>query len=102
MDDNTNGSEHRPDCMLTTVDNPFNPFTQWDDWYQWDARAGYHTPGLLARIAMMPDDLPEGDQHIALQDAIDEIVQENISGMHMKVERDDVPTPIQNQSASEG
>ena len=23
-------------CMLTTVDNPYNPFTQWDAWFRFD------------------------------------------------------------------
>lgn len=91
MDDTSTGSGHRPEYLLTTVDNPFDPFAQWDEWYSWDMHAGYHTPGLLARIAMVGDDLPEGDQHIAIQDAIDEIVSENVSGMHTKVKRGDVP-----------
>jgi len=75
----------RPEYMLTTVDNPFDPFTQWDEWYAWDQNAGYHTPGLLARVARLGEDLPEGDQHLAIQLAIDEIVQENVLGVHRKV-----------------
>lgn len=72
-------------CMLTTFDNPFDPFTQWDEWYAWDLNAGYHTPGLLARISKSSDELAEADQHLAIQQAIDEIVRENVSGMHKKV-----------------
>lgn len=76
--------------MLTTFDNPFDPFIQWDEWYVWDMNAGYHTPGLLARIAYLPEDLPLGDEVLAIQDAIDEIVKENISGMHRKVKEGDL------------
>lgn len=71
--------------MLTTFDNPFNPFTQWDEWYQWDVTAGYNTASLLARITIVSPDLSDTDQDKAIQDAIEEIVRENVSGMHRKV-----------------
>src|SRR3954470_4520961 len=83
---------HRPEYMLTTVDNPFDPFTQFDEWLSWDTNAGYHTSGLLARIAFVSDDLSEADQHLAVQDAIDEIVQENVLGVFRKVKRGEVKT----------
>jgi hypothetical protein len=80
----------RPEYMLTTVDNPYDPFTQWDDWFAWDDAAGYCTPGLLARITRMSADLSEADQHLVVQDAIDEIVQMNVLGVLRKVKRGDV------------
>lgn len=76
--------------MLTTVDNPYDPFTQWDEWLAWDDAAGYCTPGLLARITRMSSELSEGDQHQAVQLAIDEIVKENVLGVLRKVKRGDV------------
>lgn len=76
--------------MLTTMDNPFDPFTQFEQWFEWDQAAGYCTSGLLARIARTSDELAEGDQHLAIQLAIDEIVQENVSGMFKKVLRGDI------------
>lgn len=79
--------KQRGEYMLTTVDNPFDPFTQWREWLSWDTSRGYHTPGLLARIAKTSDELSEADQHDAVQDAIDEVVRENVSGMHRKVQR---------------
>ena len=75
----------RPEYMLTTVDNPYDPWTQWDEWFAWDMNAGYHTPGLLARITRTSDELSDADQHLAIQDAIDEIVKENVLGVHRKV-----------------
>jgi hypothetical protein len=73
--------------MLTTVDNPFNPFTDWDEWYAWDERAGYHTMSFLARIVRTSDDLSEADQRVAINTAIDEIVQENVLGLYSKISR---------------
>lgn len=72
--------------MLTTVDNPYDPRTQYDDWNAWDQRTGYHTLALLGRIVRTSDDLSDADQELAIEQAIEEIVKENVSGMHMKVE----------------
>lgn len=80
----------RPEYMLTTVDNPFDPFTQWNEWFAWDENAGYHTPGLLARIAHQSADLSESDQHLAVQEAIDECVEINTLGVLRKVKRGDI------------
>jgi len=73
--------------MLTTVDNPFDPFTQWNEWLAYDTRLGYDTPGLLARTVNNSFDLSEPDQAIAIDYAIDQIVAENVSGMHRKVSK---------------
>ncbi len=74
--------------MLTTVDNPFDPFTQYDEWFAYDVKKGYDSTGMLARIAKVSDDLPLNDQSLAIQNAIDEIVKENVSGMWRKVSQD--------------
>lgn len=71
--------------MLTTVDNPFNPFTQFDDWLRFDQQAGYFTLEYLARIVRSSDELSEADQNQAVEDAIEEIVQLNVLGVYRKV-----------------
>jgi hypothetical protein len=76
--------------MLTTVDNPFDPFTRFDEWLAYDTRLGYDTPGMLARITKMSNELSEPDQALAVQNAIDEIVNENVSGMWRKVSRNSI------------
>jgi hypothetical protein len=83
-------TEGRSEYMLTTVDNPYDPWTQWDEWFAWDQNAGYHTPGLLARIAQGSADLSEADEQLAIQQAIEEIVQENVLGVFRKVKRGEV------------
>lgn len=75
--------------MLTTVDNPFDPFTEWREWLSWDTNAGYCTPSLLARLVITSDELSEADQHDALQDAIDRIIELNPSGMHVKITKEE-------------
>ena len=74
--------------MLTTTDNPYDPFDDYDEWYAYDNSKGYNTPGLLARITITSDELSEPDQYLAIDQAIDEIVLENVSGIFKKVSRD--------------
>ena len=76
--------------MLTTVDNPFDPFTMFDEWLTYDTQMGYNTAAFLDRIAIVSSELSEPDQQLAIQNAIDEIVEENVSGMWRKVRRGEV------------
>lgn len=71
--------------MLTTIDNPFNPFTQWDEWRRYDEDKKYFTCSYLARIAKTSDDLSTADYNLAIDRAINEIVSLNINGMYKKV-----------------
>jgi hypothetical protein len=75
------------EAMLTTVDNPWSPFTDYDAWYAYDHAQGYDTPGYLARIANVSLDLSEADLDAAIDDAIDTIVTENVSGIYRKAIR---------------
>ena len=71
--------------MLTTIDNPFNPFQQWEDWKRYDEDHGYYTCQYLARIAKTSDDLSDSDNDRAVANAIEEILELNILGIYKKV-----------------
>ena len=36
---------------ITTTDNPFDPFTQWERWFNFDEQNNYRTCGRVARLA---------------------------------------------------
>lgn len=74
--------------MLTTVDNPYDPITQFNEWDAWDKRAGYNTMSLLARIVQSSVELSEADQEFVIEEGILEIVEMNVTGMYRLV---DVP-----------
>jgi hypothetical protein len=80
-------ADTEPEFMLTTVDNPFDPFTRYDEWLEYDMGMGYNTSAFLARVAKVSSDISEPDQQLAIQNAINEIVSENVSGMWRKVSR---------------
>lgn len=71
--------------MLTTTDNPYDPFDEFDEWYAFDLQLGYDTLGLLARVGVISNDLSEADEDSSIKYAIDEIVRENVSGVHKLV-----------------
>lgn len=86
---NSNVIEHSDTTkrvMLTTLDNPYDPFTQYDLWYAFDVNNGYNSCSYIARIAKVPEDLNEFDDTPAVNQAIDEIVKYNINGLYVKVE----------------
>lgn len=71
--------------MITTTDNPFSPFTEFDDWRRFDEAAGYDTLPYLARVTRSSDELSFADQELAIEQAIDEIAYENVLGIYRKV-----------------
>ena len=73
--------------MLTTIDNPFNPFTKYDEWLAYDEGHGYYTNGMLARIVISSDELSDADQNAVREAAIDEIILENVNGIYRKVSK---------------
>lgn len=73
-----------PKHMVTTTDNPYNYFTQFDEWLAFDTRKGYDTLGFLARITRSSDDLSEPDQEAAIEAAVEEIVKYNVLGIYRK------------------
>lgn len=74
--------------MLTTTDNPHDPFTAYEAWYVYDLASGYNTNGFLARILNDSEQLSDADQDRAITLAIDEIVRENVLGIWKKVEKE--------------
>ena len=74
--------------MLTTFDNPFNPFTQFEAWYKYDLVLGHDCCGLLARTANVSDVQSQELQDLDVLRAIDEIVA-NYPTIFKKVTRKD-------------
>lgn len=75
--------------MLTTEDNPYNPFTQLQQWQAFDHYKGYYTLEYLARIANTSPELSDDVNLSIMNDAINEIVGYNLLGIYKKVKASD-------------
>ena len=74
--------------MLTTTDNPYSPFDEWDEWFTQDVMLGHHTPSYLARVAYTSEELSEADQDLAVMNAMEEIVRDNPLGIYRIVTKE--------------
>lgn len=81
-------------CYLpTTIDNPYDPFEQFDDWLKYDMERGYGTSEMLARLAITSDDYTEEQNQKIINDAVDVMTSGNLFVQWTKVTKDiDVPT----------
>ena len=76
-------------CALTTVDNPYDPFDQFDDWYRFDADKGYNTCGILARFQYTSDQFTEEENAYEIERAIDTIIANDPLNRWKKVKKSD-------------
>ncbi len=76
------------DRMLTTVDNPYDPFTQFDQWLAFDTQMGYNTCAYLARVCKTSPELSEIDQDVLTYAAMDEIVANDPTKNYKQVEKE--------------
>lgn len=76
-------------CMLTTFDNPFNPFEQFNSWFLFDVEKGYNSCSYLARIANLSDDLSQDEVDKEIERAIDEIIKYDFMNVYKKVTKQD-------------
>lgn len=71
--------------MLTTFDNPFDPFEQFDSWLQFDCDKGYNSCAYLMRIARVSDQLSDAENNEEIERAIDEIIKYDFMNVYKKV-----------------
>ena len=79
-------------CMLTTFDNPYDPFEQFTSWFLFDVEKGYNTCSYLGRIARTSDQLSEEENELEIERAIDEIIKYDFRNIYKKVTMQTVDT----------
>jgi hypothetical protein len=75
------------DCMLSTIDNPFDPFEQFTSWFMFDVEKGYYSCSRLARIAKFSDEMTQKEIDDENERAIDEIIKYDFTNTYIKVTR---------------
>lgn len=77
-------TEKKRKCLITTIDNPYDPLEQFDSWFMYDNDLGYASCGLLARIGKFADSLTEEENDEEQERAIDEIIKYDPLGIYVK------------------
>ncbi|MBO7450453.1 MAG: hypothetical protein J6U54_08785 [Clostridiales bacterium] len=82
-------------CILSTKDNPFNPFTDYDDWRNYDVsprwipevgmKVATYCREYQAREAITSDDLSDEENNRIISDAIDDIIRLDPFHIYIKV-----------------
>lgn len=85
--------------VVTTIDNPWNPFTQFKNWLSWDNHNGWQTTQWLAALSFTSSQLSDEQYDKDITDAQDKLVDLNPYGVHVKVYDYEADTliPIFNQ-----
>lgn len=86
------------DCKLTTIDNPFDPFEQFDSWLMFDKEKGYNSCERLARIAQITDEMTQKEIDDENERAIDEIIKYDVLNIYQKATRNTTQTEDEEDS----
>ena len=74
--------------MLTTFDNPYDPFEQFSSWFLFDVEKGYNTCSYLGRITNFSDDMSTKEENEEVERAIDEIIKYDFMNIYKKVKKE--------------
>lgn len=86
--ESNNETVKRYESMLTHVDNPFDYFTQREEWRMCDIANEYYCCERLARIAKTTEDMTQKEEDEEIERAIDEIIFYDPIGIYKKVKRE--------------
>lgn len=88
-DSNVKQAVDRGTPMLTTFDNPFNPFTQFSEWLLFDNKHSYNCCAYLDRTARTSPYLTNSENQIEIEEAIDKLIAADFLNIYRKVYYDD-------------
>lgn len=82
------------DYMLTTIDNPYNPFDQFIPWFMFDIEKGYYTCAKIARLVTISDDMSQREIEVAMDNAIDRLIEIDPLNIYIRVNRNKEITKV--------
>lgn len=77
------------EVFITTFDNPYDYFTQFDEWLAYDRQMGYFTLEYLGRLVKLSNDLSDKQEQQEIESAIDSILEWNGSFYKKIYSKDD-------------
>ena len=88
------------ECLISTIDNEWDPFDNFAEWYSRDQELARQqnrrsAAGYMAIIASVAEDVSDKEYNQVISDAIDEILALNLSGTFIKVTRKTKPVYVE-------
>jgi hypothetical protein len=90
------------DFMLTTVDNPYNPFDQFENWLMFDKEKGYDTCERLMRVAdqYLFEGMSQQEYDAAVDRAMMDLIDIDILNVFVRGTRDSIQAMIDQRNKS--
>lgn len=76
------------EVTATTIDNPFNPFEDFDSWFMFDTENGYYTSSKLARLTKLTDDMTQKEENEEVERAVDRLIEIDPLDIYIKIVRE--------------
>lgn len=76
---------------LSTFDNPFNPFTDYNSWLSFDKEKDYNSSERLMRVAKITEEMSDVEETREIERAIDTIIKNDFLNIFIKVSQDLTP-----------
>ena len=77
------------EVTATTVDNPFNPFEDFNSWFLFDIEKGYYTSSKLGRLTKLRDDMTEKEENEEVERAVDRLIEIDPLDIYIKIVKED-------------
>ena len=71
--------------MLTTYDNPYDPFTEFRKWFIFDNLHGYNCCAYIGRMAPSSPLLSDAENNYMVEKAIDDLIENDFLHIYRKV-----------------
>lgn len=75
---------------LTTFDNPYDPFTEFENWFLFDSEQGYNSCGYLARVTETTPEMTDEEYDSEVERGIDSIIRNDFRNIYRKVKKGQV------------
>lgn len=70
---------------ISTFDNPFNPFVDFENWFLFDCEKGYYSLNKLARLSKVDDSMSAKEEAKEVERAIERLIEIDPLNLYIKV-----------------
>lgn len=81
--------------MLTTIDNPYNPFEDYRKWHDFDTFYGYFSAEKVAALAHTSEQFTDLENEEELEKAIDRWLSLDFLGLYVKATPENIDSIIE-------